>query len=278
MLNNYWDVLKMGAIIFARWRGRWDEAVEMEQQVLDEYVASIGLYNTPTALRVSGLASSLYRAGRLEDAEERYRVLDTIIEQVPVPGWLLARDQGRFSVVLRVNKKGEEADERLGRALEIVSRLSPDDPGAGFALNSLAWSLWEQGMYDEAEPLAQRAVAWHDRTTEPRHNERLYALDTLACFRRDLDRLDESLALFGRIESICRGAVPPRAVSARFTLHHAETLIMAGRHADAEALLLAVENRTADVRRALAALYDDWGKPEKANEWREVADEAEKGE
>ncbi len=177
--------------------------------------------------------------------------------------------------------KSDEADERARQAFRIArDELSPDDSSERIGLNEVAWSLWQQGSYEAAEALALKAVAGYRRARAIPNQSMVNAIDTLACAQRDLGQLDEALALFEEIESAYRD--DPESVLGRpnpeIILHHAECLTKLRRYEDAETMLLAIEDRTADVIRALVELYEAWDKPDEAAEWRaklpEPADDA----
>ncbi len=124
-----------------------------------------------------------------------------------------------------------------------------------------------------------KAVAGYRRTGAIPDQSMVNAIDTLACAQRDLGRLDDALALFEEIESAYRD---PESVLGRpnpeIVLHHAQCLSKLRRYEDAETMLLAIEDRTADVIKVLVELYEAWDKPDEAAEWRaklpEPADDA----
>ena len=253
------------------WRGRYAEAANLRRRIVENYVASNGLYNTATANQVGVLAHALYRAGQLVEAEQQYRLLEQIVEQVVVPSWYWSQEQARFSVVLRMSGKSGEADERARQAFRIArDELSPDDSTERIGLKEVAWSLWEQGWHEAAETLALTAVAGYRRATAIPDQSMVNAIGTLACAQRDLGRLVEALALFEEIESAYRDpeSVLGRPWPAEIILHHAQCLSKLRRYEDAETMLLAIEDRTADAIRVLVELYEAWDKPDEAAEWR----------
>ncbi len=251
-------------------RGRYAEAANLRRRIVENYVASNGLYNTATAWQVGHLAHALYRADQLGEAEEQYRLLEQIFEQVPVPSWYRSREQVRFSVVLRMSGKSDEADERARQAFRIArDELSAEDSKERTAMSRVARSLWLQGWHEAAETLALKAVAGYRRARAIPNQSMVNAIDTLACAQRDLGRLDEALALFEEIESAYRD---PELLLGRpdleIILHHAECLSKLRRYEDAETMLLAIKDRTADVNRVLVELYEAWGRADEAAQWR----------
>ena len=282
-LAHKWDVeykgekTTLGSGVLFSWahmesrRGRYTEAANLWRRIVENYVASNGLYNTATAEVVGRFAYALYRADQLGEAEEQYRLLEQIFEQAPVPSWYRSQEQARFSVVLRMSGKSDEADERAGQAFQIaLDELSPDDSRERKALNEVAWSLWQQGSYEAAEALALKAVAGYRRARAIPDQSMVNAIDTLACAQRDLGRLDDALALFEEIESAYRDPelLLGRPWLAEIVLHHAECLSKLRRYEDAETMLLAIEDRTADVIRVLVELYEAWGRADEAAQWR----------
>jgi hypothetical protein len=113
-------------------------------------------------------------------------------------------------------------------------RLAPDHPFARYATQWLALTLSARGRHDSAVATGRRALALYEQTVGPRHASALGA-------RRSL----------GLVEA----AAGNRAA--------AEPLLVAA-YEGQRGLLGATHPSTEETRRDLVALYQSWGKPERA--------------
>jgi non-specific serine/threonine protein kinase/serine/threonine-protein kinase len=168
----------------------------------------------------------------------------------------------------------EEAEKLLREVLEIHRATGTDGSAA---LAALAQVRIEKGDTDAAEPVLRDLLARHRAGTPPR-----YPLDgVLSLFGACLLRKGE----YANAEPLLRECVAIRrkATPVRWNLPYAmsllgESLHAQGKHAEAEPLLLegyglmrppaflARYRRQALER--IVALYETWGKPDKAAEWR----------
>jgi tetratricopeptide (TPR) repeat protein len=263
------DSLKTMAMI-ETWRGEYAEAARIKRQVVDNYVTTVGMYNTATAQQINMLAYWLFRAGQDDEAEAEYRRWCEIAERVTMPARYQATVRRWFGHVLYFQNKRDEALQQVVTARRLMTEEGgADDPFTLFLSDLHAWHLWDQGRFAEAEPIARETVAGFRRIRKVSNLAMVNALDTLACILRDLGGAEEALVLFEEMEAACANPeldiVPPNS---DFVLDHAECLTRLRRYEEAEAKLLAIEERTARVIAAVVALYDTWRKPDKAAEWR----------
>ena len=177
-----------------------------------------------------------------------------------------------------------EADSAYRAAIALRRRvLGPEHPNTLWAVANHADHLATAGRWDEAAAAARLALAGRGATLDDAHPAVGAALGTLA---RALARRDSAAAA----ERLAREVL--RLRRANFPADHwtipaaqgtlGEVLALGGRHAEAEALLLASERALVaargpasdSVRRArqrLALLYERWGRPEAAARWRAAA-------
>jgi tetratricopeptide (TPR) repeat protein len=73
--------------------------------------------------------------------------------------------------------------------LEISEKaLGPDNPDVAIALNNLAELYYNQGRYEEAEPLYKRALKILEDTLGPDHPEVALTLESLKALYKNLGK------------------------------------------------------------------------------------------
>jgi tetratricopeptide (TPR) repeat protein len=149
-----------------------------------------------------------------------------------------------------------------------VDRL--ETRGAVQAMNALAWLLQERGDPEslaEAEGLARKALTGAPRALDSDDRLNLMIADTLAVVLHLRGNNDAAIMEFEQVAG--KGARWGSSV------HHGRCLTELERFEEAEAVLLDAYNGDKEpALEALIDLYDAWGKPEKAAEYRELLQEA----
>jgi tetratricopeptide (TPR) repeat protein len=105
---------------------------------------------------------------------------------------------------MRSEDRGDYATaERHFRAAVVVAKkFGERDPRLGHITTDLAWSLYHQGRYAEAEPVALESLAIRQAAFGESHVEFAYALDALAAVLHARGRYAESESLRKRSISI----------------------------------------------------------------------------
>ncbi|MHC4140310.1 MAG: tetratricopeptide repeat protein [Planctomycetota bacterium] len=216
-----------------------------------------------TIFSLANLASMLERQGRMVDAEGEWRRAVAIWERGGDPGY--RQQELRLAHNLAAQRRYDEADEIYRRVVAWrQDTLGKTHAATLEAANSLAWSLKRFGNPDklaEAEELARETVG-HARSTLRDTDERLYTMtNTLAVVLNRRGKNAEAVLEFEQV-----AAVAPAKLS---RVYYGRCLTALGRHEEAETVLLAVDGvGIVPARYALIDLYDAWGKPEKAAEYR----------
>ncbi len=185
-------------------------------------------------------------------------------------GWLYL-EQGRY----------DEAEPLLVRTYDLCHRqLGEEHHYTRHYMNILAILYHRQDRYEEAEQLFVRALELRRRVVGEDHPDTLTSMVNLAGLYRDQSRYDDAEPLFTSAIARARELLPQGHYHMGDFLHE-QGLCLAKmeRHDEAEAALLeangiledtfgAEHYRTTWTIEALVELYDAWGKPEKANQWR----------
>jgi len=147
-------------------------------------------------------------------------------------------------------------------------------------MNNLAQVLRQVGQFEEAEPIYRHVIALRRDMGGDRDPETLQAMGNLGLLLMQRDDPAEAMLLFREALDGLRSALPAdhwmlgvamlnlgRCRTALGEYPAAETTLTEA-HALVKKTLGATHRLTLQVRTALAALYDAWGKPEQAETWR----------
>ena len=181
--------------------GRFGEAIELFEQVLDDRVRVLGSDHPDTLTARNNLAGAYDSAGRFGEAIELYervlfereRVLgsdhpDTLITRNNLAG--AYRSVGRFG----------EAIELYKRVLaDRVRVLGPDHPDTLTTRNNLASAYHSAGRFGEAIELFEQVLADRVRVLGPDHPKTLTTRNNLAGAYRFAGRFGEAIELFERV-------------------------------------------------------------------------------
>lgn len=233
--------------------GRHDEALALCEEVMQQFKNKKGPLHPDTLKSMNNMAQALQDAGHAKEA--------------------LALHQ-----------------ETLEKRKKV---LGPGHPDTLSSMNNLAISHRELGHHTESLSLREEALEKRREILGEDHPDTLRAMGGLALSYQDAGRLDEAETLFRQYITVRgkRSAQDWRF----FFVQSALGRILAGqkKYSEAESLLLASHEgleitgsslseseakRLKSVRESLAELYRDWGKPEKAAEWKNKLDELGKSE
>lgn len=270
------------AAILAR-QGNHSDAEMMHRDVLRARRTTLGEEHLDTLASMNNLATVLFTQRKLDEAEPLYDEVLTLRRRVLGPEHpetlsaaynfaLLCRNRGNlekaellFSDVLAGRRIVLGVDHR--RTLEVMQRLA---------------DLYRsRKRYDEARSLLAEILDVRRRIDGEAHRETLAATLQLADIYHLMERCDEATPLFeGAIEG-ARDALPDGDwYTGVFQMRFAECLAGRNRFVEAEDALLDAHRilaaalgeehgRVAAAVTALIENYDAWGKPDRADEWRQ---------
>ena len=180
--------------------GRFAEAIELFEQVLDEHKRLLGA-DHPYTLNIRNNLAGAYRSvGRFGEAIELFERVLAERERVlgpDHPDTLITRNN-LAAAYLSVGRFGE-AIELFERVLDECKRLlGPDHPDTLITRNDLAVAYYSVGRFGEAIELFERALAEHERVLGPDHPDTLKTRNNLAGAYLSVGRLDEAIELFER--------------------------------------------------------------------------------
>ena len=265
--------------------GRYAEAEDLYQRTLAAKTAALGPEHPSTLLTLNSLAVTERFQGKYEQAEKRLTVAlaarrrvegeehrDTIASMRSLG--LLYAAQGRY----------REAEDLLISASNIADRtLPPDHIDRLSGINQLADLYRQERDYARAEPLYLEVLGLRKSILDPNHPNITNVLAALGGMAFERQRLADAESWLRQAVAGQRQGSPDAWMRYYTESLLGETLAAGGSYAEAEPLLLAgwegltrrqptipFEKRSvvAQVRDGLADLYEAWGKPAPAADWR----------
>ncbi len=262
--------------------GRYEDAEPLAIRALEGRRKVLGA-DDPATLDSVGLLGMVYRQqGRLDRAEPLYlqtlegrrRVLgeqheDTLAAMNNVAALYFSRDQF------------DKAKEMFSDLLEVARRVyGKEHETTVMMMFNLAAQCIELGQYDQAEPLYAQALEIRRRVLGEHHPDTLASVNSLGRLYVRMERYDEAESLLAAAVEGARQSMPEgHWLRGYFLATYAACLTRMERFDEAEAAFLESHNiyvnalgaehrRTIKVITDIAGLYDDWGKPAKAMEYR----------
>jgi tetratricopeptide (TPR) repeat protein len=263
-------------------QSRYDEAEPLYRQTLETRKRVLGDDHPRTLTSMNDLANLYENQGRYDEAEPLYlevlegrrRVLgddhpETLISMNGVA--MLHEIRGRY----------DQAEALHLETLEIRKRVLGDDhPDMLSSLNNLALVYNRQGRYDEAEPLYRQTLETAKRVLGDDHVKTLIVMGNLGNLYSKMNRPRDAEALLAEAVAGAGRALPrEHDVTGGTIRKYGVSLKALERYDEAEAKLLEAHEilvaavgadhpQTQKVIPNLVDLYEAWGKPDKAAEWR----------
>ena len=181
--------------------GRFDDAVELYEQVLADRMRVLGPDHPNTLEARNNLAGAYDDIGRFSEAIELYERVLADQERVlgpDHPDTLTTRN----NLAVAYHSAG-----RFGEAIELCERvlferervLGSDHPDTLITRNNLAGAYKDVGRFGEAIELYKRVLADQERILAPDHPDTLTARNNLAVAYRYVGRFGEAIELFERV-------------------------------------------------------------------------------
>lgn len=263
-------------------KGKLDEAEPLYRKTLAMRRKLLGSDHPAVASDLNNLGRFLTEKGEYPEAEALLR------EAMEVDLKVLGKDHPDRAIVMsnlallfREKKEFDNAEMLYREALALRRKgLGDEHPSVARNVYSLAVTLVDKGDYDQAEPLLLEARRLFQKSYPPGHPEHAtlgLALARIRIARKDPKAaeilLDEALKI--RMQSF--PSDHPGIANVKSAL--GECLMMQGSYAKAEPVLLDAyricnlkwgKNHSDSIKAAgrLVSLYEAWGKPEKAANYR----------
>jgi non-specific serine/threonine protein kinase/serine/threonine-protein kinase len=266
-----------------RYEGKYAQAEVLYSQSLEIRRRVSGPENAWALANMNGLALSCYEQGKYAQAEALFSQELEISRRVRGP-----EDHETLVAVKNLARtyasqgKYAQAEALLSQTVEIERHLYPERPDTLWSINMLARTYASQGKYAQAEALFSQTLEIQRRVS-PEHPD---TLDTMA----DLVLTYQAQGKFASSEALAREAVEGdrKKRPDNWQRFRAESLLgasLAGQKKYAEAEPLLLEGYRGMLERKdridvpdqyhldrahewLVHLYQSWGKPAKAAEWR----------
>jgi len=163
-------------------RGRYSQAVSLDERALSIYEQQLGPEHLDTASSINNLAGVYKNQGRHEQAEPLLLRALSIREQQLGPEHLdIANSCNNLAELYRVQGKYEQAESLYRRALSIYEQqLGPEHLDTATTLHNLALLYHHRGKYEQAEPLLTQALSVYEQRLGPEHPDTAQSLNNLA--------------------------------------------------------------------------------------------------
>ena len=263
-------------------QGRYAEALPLLEEAVERYTRIHGVKNPRTLLAMGNLSAVLSSAGRRDEsqaiAEEILRNQPGVL---PDDHPFIMATASNLGQVYQAQQRYDEAEALFRRASEGFRRaLGPAHPNTFFAEANVALVLRDRGDLEAAEALAREL---HQRAQDELGEDnqatmRMQAV--LASTLKAASKWEESAAIYAAVmQKADRMLGSEHPMLARFMrdaglvqlgltrYEEAETLLLRA-HAIAAAALEPDHPQVVETIDALIELYDLWGKPDEAWEWR----------
>jgi serine/threonine protein kinase/tetratricopeptide (TPR) repeat protein len=265
--------------------GRLNEAIELHTDALKLRRAKLGLDHPDTLLSMNNLAMDYGAAGR--NAEALSLLEETLNSRRAKLGpdhplTLGSLDNlashyhgiGRLDEAIRLHKLALEMRQ---------AKLGPDHPDTLLSMNNLAEDLRRSGRIPEAIALHERTFAVRASKLGSDHPYTLGSQSNLARAYFDAGSFSKAESVARQCLAIREKVQPENWITFSTRSQLGDTLLAQKRYAEAEPLILqgyeGMKSREAKIpvpqrKRLVEAaervvkLYEAWGKPEKAADWR----------
>ncbi len=265
-----------------RVQGKLSEAEPYYRETLEGYRRVLGDDHPATLSSINNMGFLLQGQGKLSEAEPYYREALEGYRRVlgdDDPNTLISI--GNMGFLLQGQGKLSEAELYYREALEGKRRvLGDDDPTTLTSINNMGLLFQGQGKLSEAELYYREALEGYRRVLGDDHLNTLTSIGNLGDVYGRLGRHAEAETLLVEALERARRTLPREHGTTGILLRkYGACLTRQRRHAAAETALLeaheiltaavgADHGQTVKVPADLVDLYESWGKPDKAAEWR----------
>lgn len=267
--------------------GRNNDAEPLYTQILDVRRRKLGDEHPDTLLSMSNLASLYTVLGRYPDAEPlSTKALEGRRKVLGEENLDTLANMHALGQIFRLEKKYAAAEPLLTKAMEADRRiLGAEHPTTLDVEIELASLREDQGRLADSDVLFSTALEARRRVLGQNHPDTLEAMSSLAEVRIKEKKHAEAEPLLREVLARYEKSDPDsweraeaqsllgESLAAEQKFDEAEPLLEAGYKglsANLAALPFDERERIGETGQSLVQLYENWGKPEKASEWRQL--------
>ena len=270
--------------------GRYEETQTLLDQTLQVRRRVFGEEHPSTVTSMHQLALIYLDQGRYEEAEqlnvkalEKYRRV--LGDEHP---WILS-SMNNLALLKQKLGRLDEAQSLLAKTVETNRRLLGEEhPETLTAMSNLARIYQGQGRIEESESLFIKTLKGMRRVLGIEHSETLRTMNNLASLYRLQNRCDKAEPIYAEATEILKRVMPADFMGTGITLWgRGRCLEKLEHYEEAEAALLEArdilaasmgegDENTIGTMQSLVDLYQSWGKPQKAAEYRRIFEEIQK--
>ncbi|MFH1417662.1 MAG: tetratricopeptide repeat protein [Planctomycetota bacterium] len=263
-------------------QGKLAEAEAAFRRLLESRRSTLGTDHEDTINAMAWLVSVLTQQRKFADAKTTCRELIEARSRSLGPEHVdTLNAMSRLAGILHDLEEYQEAETLARRVTDARLRtLGPEHADTLQSMNDLALLLKDRGKVEEAEHLYREVLELETRTLGRKNRHTLISLLNLATLLRDSGRQDEAAVLLAELVDAAEETLgAEHRYIGIFLSAYGKCLVQTKELSAAEARLLAGHDallrsfgenhdRTTKVRQSLVELYETWGKPEKAAQWR----------
>ncbi|UCE61337.1 MAG: serine/threonine protein kinase [Phycisphaerales bacterium] len=262
---------------------RFDEAEELLVKAVELSHRTLGEGHPRTLFSMNSLALLYRNLGRYDEAEP------LLAQGLELGARVFGEEHPKMLIqmhnlggIYRKLGRYEEAEQLYLRSLQATRRVLGDEhPQTLGFMNNLATLYCDLGRYEEAEPLYTRALELRRRVLGERHRATLASLSGLGRLYESQEQYEKADPLYAAAVAGARSSTPGGHWHLGVHLSRygrmATKLERYGEAEDAlfesygvlESALGAENERTIETVQYIVDLYEGWGKPDKAAEWRQ---------
>ncbi|KAL5371346.1 hypothetical protein DPSP01_014329 [Paraphaeosphaeria sporulosa] len=180
--------------------GRYEEAEELEVQVLETRKRVLGEEHPSTLTSMGNLASTYRNQGRWKEAEElEVQVLETFKRVLREEHPATLSSMANLASTFWNQGRWKEAEELFVQVMETFKRvLGEEHPSTLSSMGNLASTFWNQGRWKEAEELFVQVMERRKRVLGEEHPDTLSSMSNLAFTLQSQARPKKALAFMER--------------------------------------------------------------------------------
>ncbi|KAJ5112223.1 hypothetical protein N7532_000268 [Penicillium argentinense] len=174
--------------------GRWEEAEQLDVQVMETSKAKLGVDHPDTLMSMSNLASTYRNQGRWEEAEQlSLQVMETSKTKLGVDHPDMLMSMSNLASTYQNQGRWEEAEQLNLQVMETSkTKLGMDHPDTLTSMSNVALTYQNQGRWEEAEQLNLQVMETRKSKLGVDHPDTLMSMSSLASTYWNQGRWEEA--------------------------------------------------------------------------------------